>query len=534
MEELAMAYNLGGVQAYQQRKNSTALSYFQSATYYDKKVALYVTNLRLAQAGVHNDEGVALFSQGNYKAALDKFSAANVENGSEPVYAQNVQYASGMIQNKYGLDQGAAGHYDEAIKAFNQAARYDPARKETYMRNAQVMIAIVTNNRGIAQWNQGDLRGALTSFEQAAAENPADKTYRDNAELARQKMRNGGNAGGGAAITDAAQKANQANAEGVAAEKRGDNLASLHFFEQAVAYGGPDVDVNRNNVKIMKAKVLNDRGLAAYQKGDYLNEVRYYKEAISYGGPNVATFRSNLAGAQARLAAAAVKLSLEITAMNGKVSNDAQAIRNLGFSGRTQEIDSWASLASKSREKLANEVRREATEFVVSSIQDRLTELAFTKLTRANAGAIVERLKKTDPKPLELIHLVNTMARMNRSDRDAMTKMAKALVAELSALIEQRDEKWTWETRFPVILGVCDALFGTEYGHLWTLTNLSLSSVYNNASQRVARANIQRLTALTEQDLRAWNKLNYLLVEHVRKRNSLSRELRSYREAANP
>jgi tetratricopeptide (TPR) repeat protein len=309
MEELAMADNLAGVQAYQQRKNSAALAFFENAAYYDKKVDLYKRNYRLAQAAVSNDEGIVFFSQGNWQKARDKFSAAHVLNGDDPVYSQNVQYASAMMQNQFGLNQGAAGHYDEAISAFNSAGRNDPAHRDFYRRNALFFTAIVTNNRGIELWNRGDFHGALQSFEQAAVENPADKRYRDNAELARQKMGNGGTASGGAAIADAAQKAYRANADGVAAEKRGDNLASLRFFEQAVAYGGPDVHVNRNNVKLMKAKALNDHGIAAYNKGDYLLEVRYYKQAISYGGPNISIFRSNLAGAETRLAAATAKTS---------------------------------------------------------------------------------------------------------------------------------------------------------------------------------------------------------------------------------
>jgi hypothetical protein len=248
----------------------------------------------------------------------------------------------------------------------------------------------------------------------------------------------------------------------------------------------------------------------------------------------VAPIRDYLAKKQALRRSVTDAFSAEITVMNGKVYSDAQAIRNLGFSETVREIDSWASLSGKAREQFANQVRKETTEFIVSSIQDKLTELAFTKLTRANAVDIVARLKKTDPTPVELIHLVNTLARMNKSDREAMIKMAKALVAELNALIEQGDEKWKWETLFPALLGVCDGLFGTSYGKLATLTNLSLSSVYNNATRRVAKFNIERLTSLAERDLRAWNKINYLLKGHVSQRNTLSRALRQYKAGTDP
>jgi len=52
------------------------------------------------------------------------------------------------------------------------------------------------------------------------------------------------------------------------------------------------------------------------------------------------------------------------------------------------------------------------------------------------------------------------------------------------------------------------------------------AALYNNATRRVARSQVEQLTQLTEEQLRALSKLNSLLVKHIQDRNRVRAEIK--------
>lgn len=58
---------------------------------------------------------------------------------------------------------------------------------------------------------------------------------------------------------------------------------------------------------------------------------------------------------------------------------------------------------------------------------------------------------------------------------------------------------------------------------LITEVKITSASLYNNASRRVAASEIDRLTVMTEKQLKAMNKLQVVLDGHVRERTRLAK-----------
>lgn len=55
---------------------------------------------------------------------------------------------------------------------------------------------------------------------------------------------------------------------------------------------------------------------------------------------------------------------------------------------------------------------------------------------------------------------------------------------------------------------------------------LTVASLYNNVARRVAINEVERLTAMTEGQLRALAKINELMVKHVKERNDVRAKLK--------
>lgn len=59
-----------------------------------------------------------------------------------------------------------------------------------------------------------------------------------------------------------------------------------------------------------------------------------------------------------------------------------------------------------------------------------------------------------------------------------------------------------------------------------TVGKLTVASLYNNVARRVAINEVERLTAMTEGQLRALAKINELMVKHVKERNDVRAKLK--------
>jgi predicted transglutaminase-like cysteine proteinase len=60
-----------------------------------------------------------------------------------------------------------------------------------------------------------------------------------------------------------------------------------------------------------------------------------------------------------------------------------------------------------------------------------------------------------------------------------------------------------------------------------TIGKLTFASLYNYAARRVAINEVERLTTMTEQQLRALAKINELIVKRVKERNDVRAKLKA-------
>jgi hypothetical protein len=65
-----------------------------------------------------------------------------------------------------------------------------------------------------------------------------------------------------------------------------------------------------------------------------------------------------------------------------------------------------------------------------------------------------------------------------------------------------------------------------KLGFLITEVDIAIAALYNNAVRRVALGEVERLTKLTEEELKAIKRVAEVMKEHVRQLNDLKAQLR--------
>jgi len=210
------------------------------------------------------------------------------------------------------------------------------------------------------------------------------------------------------------------------------------------------------------------------------------------------------------------------------IAKDLTAVRGLGFDRRAQDFEEWEKLATDAKREFEQTVSKEATSLIAAGVKEEVLS-GVKKLDAAKVEKWIGFLQKQDPPAVEIISVLRRMASVGDADRLKLATDAKYL-AKLIENVAKSAKVDGWKDGLPVLLEIlCDGFpsAASKQCKLFKATaNATVASLYNNAARRVAQTEIERLTSLTESQLKALATINGLLVKHVKERREVKAKLK--------
>lgn len=241
------------------------------------------------------------------------------------------------------------------------------------------------------------------------------------------------------------------------------------------------------------------------------SEVQTYRQSV-------VAFNNDLATA---IDAVRPQMQARVKELDVLIQRDAQAIRHLGFARRAEDFAEWERLGAKAKTEFEDEVMEAITGIAVDKLRSGVLSV-FKDFDAAKAARMTDFIRTRGVKP-EPVALIAAIERVGRAPD-------KSRIADDAALIVRQFEDWR-KAREAMggsnesIKEVGNLLEGfisdPRVGLLMTGLKLTTAAVYNNATRRVARHEVERLTTLTEQQLKDLERLRKLMETHVRERNAL-------------
>lgn len=326
------------------------------------------------------------------------------------------------------------------------------------------------NEQGLVAWNNRDWQLAVQYFQSAVEKDPDNNVYRENLTNARRQIE-----------LENERKA-KAEADRIERERR---------------------------------KVEDDRRFRSERDASPLKGVGENADDFLGLDPPDSTLRPVSPATSAR------RRQLEI-----QIARDMQAIRNLGFARRAEDFEEWERLSENAREEFWNQVASELTNLVLDKSRDKLLK-GFKHFDERKGDRWIAFLDSHEnPPPPELIEAIRRVSRMRNKGRAAYD--AKYIVDGIKKLNKSQKAK-DLQTTAPVLLDlVCDVVPQKPLNRpcklFRTAAKLTVASLYNNATRRVASAEVERMTTLNERQLHHLNRLQKVLAQHVKELKSLSEQ----------
>ncbi|HEY7783293.1 MAG TPA: hypothetical protein VIB00_01125 [Pyrinomonadaceae bacterium] len=238
---------------------------------------------------------------------------------------------------------------------------------------------------------------------------------------------------------------------------------------------------------------LNDR-IAAYNKGE-------------------ATFTETLKKA----------VNQRRAALEKQIDKDIEAMKRLGFSKRAEDFAEWEQLAVKAKTEFENEVLGTIADIAIDKVRGGIVD-AFKDFDAAKAARLVQWIRARGIKP-EPTALINAIERVGLApDKARVADDAEFIVKQIEDYRNGRAAANDPTESAEFVSGLLESTISDpRVALLITEIKLTTAAVYNNASRRVARAEVERLTKLTESQLHDLHRLQKLLERHVQDLNSLKK-----------
>ena len=232
----------------------------------------------------------------------------------------------------------------------------------------------------------------------------------------------------------------------------------------------------------------------------------------------------------AAIAAEIHRLQVEDARLTRSIITDITAINNLGFARRAEDFEEWVKLAKGAQKQFEDECKTQAIDIVTSLAQEKMLD-AFKGIDNARIKRLIEILeKKKDPTKEATLKALRELLAAKAIQRADLAKAAAVAATAIDrgvqgALAEKREDQLRlWMDM------ICDFSDMTEVMKGCHLIKSELlvvtAAVYNNASRRVARHEIERLTQMTEDQLRGLKKINEVLTKHVKERNAVRAKIK--------
>ena len=233
-----------------------------------------------------------------------------------------------------------------------------------------------------------------------------------------------------------------------------------------------------------------------------------------------------------------VDAEVAIHDLQARIARDQEAIRRLGLKSRAEDFEEW--------EKLSDEARRDFEEQALASMADLLFGAASdaNKAVITGAGALntfssrklISRLQQKGVSNERLFKSIREIGAAK--GKPARAKAAKDLIeivekeGDLLNIAQEINgnpgDVRTAAEAATVLLSW--GLEGPLAGVFASDVQFMYASLYNNAARRVSEDSIERLTTMTERQLRDLNELTRVLKRHVKELHAAREKLEKLRK----
>jgi DNA polymerase III alpha subunit (gram-positive type) len=214
-----------------------------------------------------------------------------------------------------------------------------------------------------------------------------------------------------------------------------------------------------------------------------------------------------------------------------QVNQDEQAIQHLRLEKRAEDFDEWTKLSTQAKEQFKTTTLGLVFDNVMNVSAMSVRRVAA--LSPPSANRLISNLQGagvTDPYLFTAIRKVADVAgkpEMSGAVKELLdrTGQAKDLVLSAKELSAQRPE--AVQAQLEMMVRVLS--WGLEESPVLKLLvedlEFTTASVYNNVTRRISRAQVERLTKLTEQELQSLRTLIELLKKHVQQLKNARKQL---------
>ena len=233
-----------------------------------------------------------------------------------------------------------------------------------------------------------------------------------------------------------------------------------------------------------------------------------------------------------------VDAEVAIHDLKARIARDQEAIRRLGLKSRAEDFEEW--------ERLSDEARREFEEQALASLADLLFGAASdaNKAVITGAGALNtfssrKLISRLQQKGISNERLFKSIREIGAAKgKPARAKAAKDLIeivekeGDLLNIAQEINgnpgDVRTAAEAATVLLSW--GLEGPLAGVFASDVQFMYASLYNNAARRVSEDSIERLTTMTERQLRDLNELTRVLKRHVKELQAAREKLEKLRK----
>jgi hypothetical protein len=209
------------------------------------------------------------------------------------------------------------------------------------------------------------------------------------------------------------------------------------------------------------------------------------------------------------------------------INNNLQRIEELGFKHRAEDFEEWDKLSDEAKKEFVDKVKEQAVDLLTDKVQDGILS-GVKGISQEKADKWIAFLEKGDPKPVTIIAAVQRM--VTSESREHLAADANML----STFLKTAYQGWNAQTREELLNlaldNVCEGVPSEALSAQCKLfrseARVLSAEVYYGAATYVARTQVDTLTNLSEDQLKALAARNKVLKEQIHDRSEVRSRLK--------
>lgn len=238
----------------------------------------------------------------------------------------------------------------------------------------------------------------------------------------------------------------------------------------------------------------------------------------------VTAFNQAVASAASRQPGTSKTVDPTVARLEKQIASDEEAIRRLGLNKRAADFEEWSKLTQQARDEFISEtlriLARLALDEATIGLKSQTSNLS-SALTRDKAEELIVKLERLGADNPNLADAIRALARSTtiKERTDAANTLISATGAVLKTGTSSPDKlKATVEGFFEATAGIGAkklGLVGWQTRALVSTAELTAELGFAFAEQKIAESAIRDLDHMTEQQLKAVQKLSEVMRKHV-------------------